>query len=158
MFLNHKTILVKGTQKVNLGQILHHRHHIGSKTLSFEASKVQRTYHNRLSVGEELLLLFRDSIFEPGMGKPSLSILVSYFVEHTRQFFTSNLQPAQLLLHRSQEFVCIFIRHRSAWGRLEDRHLVCTLGSHHRGRRLCEQRPPPRGSVRRRLEAQFLKS
>ena len=129
MLVNHKSILVKGTQKVNLGQILHHRHHIGSKTLSFEASKVQRTYHTRSSVGEELLLLFLCSIFEPGMGMPSLSILVSYFVQHTHQLFTSNSQPAQLLLHRSQEFVCIFIRHRSAWGRLEDRHLVCTLGS-----------------------------
>ena len=66
MFLNHKSILVRGTQRANLGQILHHHHHIGSKTLtkslSFEASKVQRTYHTRLSVGEELLLLFRLNI------------------------------------------------------------------------------------------------
>ena len=130
MLVNHKSILVKGTQKVNLGQILHHRHHIGSKTLSFEASKVRRTYHITLDYQLVKNCSFCScAIFEPGVRKPSLSILVSYFVQHTHQLFTSNSQPAQLLLQRSQEFVCIFIRHRSAWGRLEDRHLVCTLGS-----------------------------
>ena len=58
VLLNHKSLLVQETQGANLGQILHHRHYIGSKTLSFEASKIQRTYHTRLSVGEDLLLLF----------------------------------------------------------------------------------------------------
>ena len=56
MFLNHKSILVQVTQGADLGQILHHRHYIGSKTLSFEASKVQRTYHTRLSVGEDFFV------------------------------------------------------------------------------------------------------